>query len=332
MNYENIKLEKGMYGIGNKSFTSVLENLDPSENYKGTNLEKLDAYQRQLKRFGIKVSGAGADAVEKFFGTSESAVLFPEYIARAVKQGITSNSVLPSVIAAKTIIGGIDYRTVQSSTDSQPSSNAVAEGAELRKVNVTTDPNLVKLIKHGRVFSSSYEAIRFQNLEVLTVILKKIGSDIASEQLEDVLAVISKDITMIDVSDSAKGKLSYNHLLQFWAELNPYKLNVMVASNLSVRDILAVSEMQDALAGLDFQVSGKLVTPLGAQLICAPSMKNSGIIYGFDKNCALQMIQSGGIIIDHDKIIDRQLERAAITVTAGFSKIFANSVKMLAYA
>ena len=40
-NYKNISLEKGMYGVKGKSFTDVLEELDPSENYRGTSLENL---------------------------------------------------------------------------------------------------------------------------------------------------------------------------------------------------------------------------------------------------------------------------------------------------
>ena len=55
--YENLKLEKGMYGQSGRSFAQTLEALDPSENYKGTSLEGLDAFQRQLKRFDIKVKG-----------------------------------------------------------------------------------------------------------------------------------------------------------------------------------------------------------------------------------------------------------------------------------
>ncbi|MBQ1977925.1 MAG: phage major capsid protein, partial [Ruminococcus sp.] len=87
-NYEKISLEKGMYGVNSKSMTDILEELDPSENYKGTPLENLDAFQRQLKRFDIKVKGAGSDSVRKFFATTQSAALFPEYVSRAVKQGI----------------------------------------------------------------------------------------------------------------------------------------------------------------------------------------------------------------------------------------------------
>ena len=40
--FEDLKLEKGMYAHSGKSFTKVLESLDPSENYRGTPLEGLD--------------------------------------------------------------------------------------------------------------------------------------------------------------------------------------------------------------------------------------------------------------------------------------------------
>lgn len=37
-----------------KGFLAELESIDPSENYKGTSLEGLDAFERQLKRFDIR--------------------------------------------------------------------------------------------------------------------------------------------------------------------------------------------------------------------------------------------------------------------------------------
>ena len=40
--YENIKLDKGLYGTS-KGFLAELESIDPSENYKGTSLEGLDS-------------------------------------------------------------------------------------------------------------------------------------------------------------------------------------------------------------------------------------------------------------------------------------------------
>ena len=108
--YDTIKLEKGLYSITGKSFTQALEQLDPDENYADTKLAGLDAFERQLKRFDIKVSGAGSDRVEKFFASTESAVLFPEYVRRAVKQGMEEASILSDIIAAVSYTDGMDFR------------------------------------------------------------------------------------------------------------------------------------------------------------------------------------------------------------------------------
>ena len=75
--YNDVKLEKGLYNLSGKSFTAALEELDPSSSYSGTPLEKLDAYERQLKRFNIRISGADCDRVEKFFSAAETAVPSP---------------------------------------------------------------------------------------------------------------------------------------------------------------------------------------------------------------------------------------------------------------
>ena len=108
--YNNIKLEKGLYNIASKSFTQALEELDRDSNYENTELKGLDAFERQLKRFDIKVSGEDSDMVEKFFQTTESAVLFPEFVRRCIKQGMEENSILPYIVAAETKVTSVDYR------------------------------------------------------------------------------------------------------------------------------------------------------------------------------------------------------------------------------
>ena len=93
--FDTIRLEKGMYQEAGRSFTQVLEGLDPSEQYKGTRLEGLDAFQRQLKRFDIKVTGAGSDPVEQFFRPADSAVRFPGSIPPPGGPGLEGGHPLP---------------------------------------------------------------------------------------------------------------------------------------------------------------------------------------------------------------------------------------------
>ena len=191
MGYDNLKLEKGMYRQAGKSFTQVLESLDPSENYRGTALEGTDAFQRQLKRFGIRAKGAGSSPVEKFFATMDSAVLFPEYIARTVRQGMEENDILPAITATTTVIDAMDYRSIYSNpTDEEKELKAVEEGAAIPETEVKTKEHLVKLTKRGRMLVASYEALRFQKLDLFGVMLRQIGAHIQKQQLADAVNVL----------------------------------------------------------------------------------------------------------------------------------------------
>ena len=71
-----------------------------------------------------------------------------------------------------------------------------------------------------------------------------------------------------------------------------------------------------------------MITPVGADLIKSNAV-DSGVLIGLDKTCALEMVTAGDVMTEYDKLIDRQLERAAITSIAGFSKIFTDASKVL---
>lgn len=330
-NFETIRLEKGLYTSGN--FTKALESIDPSENYKGTSLEGLDAYQRQLKRFGIRVGGASSDVVEKFFKNSDSAVLFPEYISRAVRQGMEQSDILPGIVASTTVIDGLDYRSITSiPTEEEKELKIVKEGAFIPETAIRTKENLVKLRKRGRSLVASYEAIRYQRLDLFTVTLRQIGAYIARTLLKDAIDVIVNgdgDSNAAEVINCASaGTLTYADLVNFWNGFDPYELNTLIAEPSVMAAILNMEQFRDAAAGLDFHGTGKAVTPLGAKLLKSSALE-SGTLLGLDKSAALEMVKAGDIMTEYDKLIDRQLERAVISCTAGFAKIFDGASKVL---
>ena len=331
-NYETLKLEKGLYTTG-KSFTDALEQLDPSENYIGTPLEGLDAYQRQLKRFDIHVSGRGSDTVEKFFKTSDSAALFPEYISRAVWAGIEENNLLPKLVATVTDIEGLDYRTITSDmSDADKTLNLVAEGAAIPETSVSTKENLVELHKRGRMLVASYEALRFQRLDLFTVTLRQIGAHIAKTQVADAISVLvngdGNNNAITEMSVATAGTLTYADLVDFWNLFDPFTLNAIVASPSMLAAMLKLSELRDGASGLSFHATGDLVTPFGAELMKSSAV-SVGKLIGLDSKCALEQVQVGGVLTEFDKLIDRQLERAAITTTYGFAKIYEDASKAL---
>ena len=341
MNYHfnEIKLDKGMYSERGKSFAQVLESLDPSENYRGTPYEGLDAYQRQLKRFGIKVRGAGSDCVEKFFSTSASAVLFPEYVSRSVKAGMEEGNILPAITASVTKFDGMDYRSIYSEADDGDKAlKYVAEGAAIPTTEVKASSHLVQLKKRGRMLVASYEAIRFQRLDLFSVMLRQIGSQIMRMHLEDAIEVIrfgdgngnaAESFAVGDGSiGGSAGTLSYPALLAFWNRFDPYTLNTLLVSPDVMLSMLQLPEFQNPLTGLNFQGTGELSNPLGAKLIKTAAVP-AGTIIGLDKHYALEMVSSGDVAVEYDRLIDRQLERAAITSISGFAKLYSGASKVL---
>ena len=302
--YENLTIEKGMYGRSGSGLTKTLEKLDPSENYKGTPLEGLDAFERQLKRFDIKVSGPGSEEYAELYDITH--------------------------VAAVTRIDGMDYRSIASiPTDSELELRATAEGTAIPETNIHVQSNLVMLQKRGRMLVASYEALRFQRLDLFTIMLRQIGAYIARAQFKDAVSVIKNgdgnSNAAATVAAATSGTLTYGDLVNLWGQLNPYQLNTILAP---VTAMLNMTQMQDANAGNTFHATGKMITPLGANLIHVPSM-TAGSLIGLDKNYALEMVIAGDVCTEYDKLIDRQLERAAISCIAGFSKIFTGASKVL---
>ena len=337
--FENVKLEKGMYGRSGHTFSQTLEELDPSEHYRGTALEGLDAFQRQLKRFDIKVKGSRSDMVEKFFHTGESSVLFPEFVSRIVRQGMEDENILSDITATVTRFDGMDYRSIASvPTEEDKKLMRVEEGAEIPQTMIRTQENLVRLHKRGRMLVAPYEAIRFQRLDLFSVTLRQIGAYIGRMHLEDAISVLrdgdgnenAAEVFKVgtDPISGTAGTLDYNALVDFWAQFDPYTMNTMLVSNDVMLSLLKMPEFQNPMTGLNFQGTGSLTSPLGAKLLRTSAMP-AGTLIGLDKNYALEQICGSEVTVEYDKLIDRQLERAAITSISGFAKLFGDASKVL---
>ena len=212
--------------------------------------------------------------------------------------------------------------------------------AALKGLSIRTQENLVKLHKRGRMLVASYEAIRFQRLDLFSVTLRQIGAYIARMHLDDAVQVLMNGDGNNNAADayeigSGSGKISgtagtltYSALLEFWSKFDPYSMNTMLVSNDVMLQMLKLSEFQNPLTGLNFQGTGTLSTPLGAKLLRTSAVP-AGKLIGLDKNYALEHICGSEVMVEYDKLIDRQIERAAITSISGFAKPYQEASKVL---
>ena len=320
--YESVKLEKGMYHLTNKSFLQALEEADPSAQYAGSPLAGLDAYERQLKRFDIRVSGVNCDKVEKFFTTTESAVLFPEFIRRAVLQGM-EDTILPEIVA---LVSKTDSTTFHGCelTDTNAYTTTSA-GNALPISSIQESSTIITLQKYGRNIQASYEAVRQQRLDVYARFLRRVGSRLADSIVDKAAAVlknISNNSTKISVSTA---NFAYANIAALYGNFTSFKMKVMLASPANVAKILAMSQMMETCS----QDVSEIRMPFGTKLINCPQLDDNTII-GLDSDYALEQMQNGDVVLETDKIIERQLDSIAVSVILNFRAFIADAIRQLA--
>ena len=151
--------------------------------------------------------------------------------------------------------------------------------------------------------------------------LSQIAGNFASYTLrEDGINKIIKEVDNKGVTDKATVE-GVNKLGELQTQI--YSLNKKGETEIKTR---VVTEGVDK-AKTDIQQMSESYKKMTSEINKIASMKAE--LVGLDKNCALEMVVASDVAVDYDRLIDRQLERAAITSTAGFAKIFKDASKVL---
>lgn len=348
-----IQLNRDMYlaaAAERLTFSQYLEKLDPTP--EG---EKLDAFERQLKEQGIITKslyekGIYADPVDAFYRTSESQVLFPEYIARQVREAIVQDTVLPYLIGQNTIIQGDTYRTFY--VEDQPEAarkKRVTEASELPRAKIVGKEQTVKIYKFGRAIEASYEVIRRMQIDMLALHVRRIAIQAAKDKVEEIISVIKDGdgnnnaapvlkLTDLD-SDATAGTLTAKGFLAFLMEFEPFPCNTLIAAkdaflqivltnipNLSTADLLRLLA-QGASTGISLSAPQ---LPSGQFRLFWNSAVDSMRVHGINNQYAIEQVtEAGSDIQESDRFITRQTQVLTISENTGYSKMFVEATKTL---
>ena len=179
---------------------------------------------------------------------------------------------------------------------------------------------------------ASYEAIRFQRLDLFAVALRQIGAQIARTAVEDAVKVLIEgdgNENPAEVIETAgSGTLTYADLCTLWGKFEDYEMNVLLCNPEVGNKILSLEELRQLGDGNRFTAPGTYATPFGALLLKSSAVPADTVI-ALDKNCALEMVTAGGVGVEYDKVIDCQTERVGITCITGFAKLYPDAVTVL---
>ncbi|MBR0141241.1 MAG: hypothetical protein IJM19_03220, partial [Ruminococcus sp.] len=169
------------------------------------------------------------------------------------------------------------------------------------------------------LINASYEAVRRQRLDVFGIMLKSIGVRLAN-------AVVKKSIEVLvdDAMTISTDALTYEDLADLYGCFECFDMTTVIASPAVASKIVAMQQLIETRADAD----GKIILPFGSELIKSSAV-DDGTIIGIDKNFALEFITSTDLVMETDKLIERQLDQITVSITCGFKKISPYAVSVL---
>ena len=329
-----ISLHPGLYSEARQRglhLSGYLEELDPMENDA-----TLDAFERQLALAGIKVNGPDSSILDRFFATQESAILFPEFVARSVRMGKDDFTKLKKIMASRTHVDDNTYKAIYMDesvlSNSDKSLAKVGEGAALPKIGIETAEHSIHLHKYGRYLEASYEAIRRKRVNIVAYFLRAIGVQIQRDKFTDAIDILlngdGNDNAASVVNTESSGTLTYDDLVNFKLSLDPYEMNIIIVSKAMAKTILGLSEFKEPLVAGEFQRTSEMIKLFGAEIIIDDTVP-SDLIVGLDRRFALEEVYETEVMTESERLIRQQIEGTAISEVAGFTKLIQAATKIL---
>jgi hypothetical protein len=351
---KNLQLNLDLYDRAKASeitLSQLLEKMDPSQ--EGS---KLNAFERQLKAHDIVTQsiperGINSSRVEAFYRSSDSKVLFPEFIGLNLRESMVADSILPYLLATTTTIDSNAYRTIYCK-DTTANKNAakkarVTEASELPKSKLVTGENTAKIYKYGRAIEASYEVIRRMKIDMLAVHVRRIGQQTAIDEADDAIATIiagdgNADTAATELKNktldtgATAGTLSKTAWIKFLLRFYPYQCNTVVADEDGLLQILNILYPDSTTQMMSMLLSGMSITakvdmPQGlwqnVTLLYSPAMSDNKknahtTILGLDRRYAIEkLVEAGSEISEASAFITNQTKVLTISENVGFSCI-----------
>lgn len=349
-----VKLNRHMYkeaALKRQTFSQYLESVAPVS--EGS---KLDAFEVQLKERGIITKtnyekGIFASIVEEaFYRTEDNDILFPEFVARTVREAMVQDTILPRLIGQFTTINSNSYKTIY--CDDQPEEQhmkRVTEAAHLPKAKLVTRQQEVKIYKFGRAIEASYEVIRRMQIDLLALHIRRFGIQAAKDKIEEVIDVIldgdgnDNAAPVVKLSDldsgATPGTLTAKGWLKFLMEFEEFPCDTIIADKEGFLQILLTDlgtyTAADVLRLLSqgatdgVRVSAPQLPTRTVNLFWHDSIDELNAI-GINRQYAIEQVtEAGSEISEADKFITNQTQILTISENSGFSKIFKEATKVL---
>lgn len=285
-----------------------------------------------------------AYTVEKaFFSSDLDSALFPAFLANSIIAGQLAGSLVPFFTAMdERVEQQVVDKITMNETAAQRRPGLTGEGAELPELTLSRAEGSVPLFKYGYQLKWTYEVARRMRIDQVAIHIQRAGIQLGIDETDGMIEVlIAGDGTtgsaVTDTDAEVTGVLDYDELIRlFQAFPIGYVMDRAIINDANERTILNMPEFKDPLVQVRFQEKG--LGPSGVPLLGAmfhrwtstgSSSFSTDRILAVDSRFALSMLQEGDMLEESDRIIERQMERATMSVWRGFKKLHNNAAQCL---
>ncbi len=356
---EDVKIGKEFYEIAYKcgmTFSQLLERINPS-----TPDDKLDAFERQCRRFGIILNavpekGIYASNGDMFFQSNQPAsrILFPEFLNRVARISLLEDYDLNWIIANTRNIDSGAFRSLYiSDTTAKRRKARVSEMSGFPTTTVSWSEEAGSVYKNGIRMLMSYEFVRRSSIPMIALVVSRVLLQSRRDDFADAINVLVNgddhaatanpasvsSLTTLDTAASA-GTLTYKGYLKFGNEFRPYRMTSAIGDIDTILQVILCAKPATDPIQL-FSLLQAKENKIGEKItVLNPAWSNVNLIIhddapalkliGLDKRYALErIVEIGSDLQETDKIINGQFNEIVLSESTNFSKLFTAACKVL---
>jgi len=360
-NANSITLSRNLYEQAfdkGMNFSQFLESIDPS----GPD-DKLDAFERQLQRYGIRTKhdhkrGMYASSGEYFFNSNQpaSTVLFPEYISRVARTYMMNeeDNINALVASFENISGNGTYRSIYiDDTQAQRTKSRVGERGAFPVVKISWSEKATTLAKYGVSIEMTYEFVRRASLPVIETLIGRIMLQNRLDEVSEALTVITNgdgnakegaaatnsNLSTFVSSPAGIESLTYLAWLRWLMLFFPGRCNVAVMNSFTYANFMNMPRPstdpiwmyalldKSILGGVPVVINPRIADTV--RILVHDDVADDDII-GIDSRAALiGYRESGTDLTETNKIINGQWDEIVMSNTVGFANLFNSARRKL---
>lgn len=260
----------------------------------------------------------------------DSRWLVPEIFRDAIRKGIRTSPFYTRVITGNETVAQPQVNMpFFDLSDAEPADTEEAE--QITKGSISYGNKTVNIQKHAIGIEITYEAIQYTNINLLTIFLQDMGIKLGQKLNNELVDIAingdqeggSEAAAVVGVDNPQVGLL-YRDMLHVWVRGSRLGrvYDHVIGGEAMIEKIMELDEFKQKQQGTP--ISGVVVNetiPSQSQLFVSAQVPDNQIIM-LDPRLAFVQLTSAPLLVEGEKIVNKQIEGTYASITSGFANIF----------